>query len=222
MSEFDFALWVSRARAFTRGLRRVAGATIRSEDASSPATDSDVRIVEGELGVALPALLRKFLTEGSAALNCSYAFEPGGDACEALEMVLPDQARLFGGARLGPLSELAENARAVRDWAADTWVADVPDQRSLWEAAIPFLRLDNGDYLALDPQTNASNPPVAYLCHDDDSFLIAAGFQDFLTAWEQLCYLGPEEWLLRPFIGEAGYLDGHSERAARLQRLLGQ
>ena len=44
----------------------------------------------------------------------------------------------------------------------------------------------------------------------------------FLTTWERLCYLGPEEWLLRPFADEAGHLDAESERAARLRELLGQ
>lgn len=222
MSEFDFASWVSRARAFTLGLGRVPGATIRTADVSDPASDSDVRVVERALSGALPGPLRAFFSQGSAAINCSYTFEPEGNALEDLRTVLPDETGLFGGARLGPLSDLAEDADAIRDWATDTWIADVPEQRALWEAAIPFLRLDNGDYLALDLRAGARHPPVAYLCHDDDSFLIAAGFEDFLRAWERLCYLGPEHWLLRPFTGEAGYLDGDSQRAARLRGLLGR
>jgi hypothetical protein len=75
-----------------------------------------------------PVAPSKF-SKGSAALNCSYVFEPEGDALADLGTVLPDENRIFGGARLGPLSELAEDISVVRDWARDTWIADAPDQR---------------------------------------------------------------------------------------------
>jgi len=40
--------------------------------------------------------------------------------------------------------------------------------------------------------------------------LLAANVVTFLTAWEGVCYLGPDD---------AGYLDAESERAARLREL---
>jgi len=83
---------------------------------------------------------------------------------------VPDQTRIFGGARLGPASDLADYCGAVGEWAKNTWIADFPEQQSIWESAFPFLRLDNGDDLALDLRTDGSDPPVAYLSHDDESF----------------------------------------------------
>ena len=114
---------------------------------------------------------------------------------------------------------LADYCKAVREWARDTWIADEPDQRIIWESALPFVALDNGDYLALDLHADASDPPVVYLCHDDESLLLARNFPEFLAAWERLCYLGPEHWLLEPFIGDSG-LDAESERAKSLRALL--
>jgi SMI1 / KNR4 family (SUKH-1) len=133
-----------------------------------PATDSDLRVVERTIG-AVPEPLREFFIHGTAALDCAYIFEPKGGALERLRMVLPTETRIFGGARLGPVSELGDYSRAVREWATDTWIAEAEDQRAIWETAVPFLRLDNGDYLALDPRANANDPAVAYLCHDDES-----------------------------------------------------
>jgi hypothetical protein len=160
-------------------------------------------------------------TRGTAALDCAYVFEPDGHALDRLRTLLPDQSRIFGGARLGPAWELADYIRTVREWARDTWIAEFPDQRMIWESALPFVRLDNGDYVALDLRADANEPPVIYLCHDEDSFILAPNLLAFLSAWECLCYIGPEHWLLRPFTDDVGYLDAESERAALLRALLG-
>ena len=86
--------------------------------------------------------------------------------------------------------------------------------------ALPFAALDNGDYLALDLQADRPDPPVVYLNHDDESAVIAGTFVSFLRAWERLCYLGPEHWLLLAFSVPGGQIDAESERAARLRQLL--
>ena len=65
----------------------------------------------------------------------------------------------------------------------------------------------NGDYLALDLRAIETDPPVVYLNHDDESFLLSPDFVAFLSAWERLCYIGPEHWLLSEFAGAGGYLD---------------
>ena len=222
VAQFDFADWVSRAQAFTIGLRRVPSATVRSATVSPPASESELRAIERALRRPLPTSLRAFFVQCTAALGCAYVFEPTGDALEQLRTVLPTESRIFGGARLGPAPEFGDYSSAVREWSTDTWIAEVPEQRAMWESAIPFLGLDNGDYLALDPRMDASDPPVAYLCHDDDAFLLAPNLRAFLLAWERLCYVGPEHWLLQPFIGEAGYLDAEGPIADGLRALLGR
>jgi hypothetical protein len=112
---------------------------------------------------------------------------------------------------------VADYSSAVREWARDTWIADAPDQRIIWESALPFVGLNNGHYLTLDPRGDTSDPPVVYLCHDDESLRLAQNLPEFPTAWERPCYLRPESWLLRPFTDDVGRLDAESERAAGLR-----
>jgi hypothetical protein len=222
MAEFDFPAWIERARAFAIGIGHLPGGVVRSTIVAVPVDESAMHRIEGALGRRVAASLRAFFTRGAAALDCGYSWAPDGRALDGLHALLPDETQIFGGARLGPISELPDYLREAADWANDTWVADTPDQRSIWDTALPFLRLDNGDYLALDLRNGDTEPPVAYLNHDDDSFLLAPNLVAFFTAWERLCYLGPEHWLLGAFIGDAGYLDTESERAARLRALLGR
>ena len=141
--DFDFRAWVSRAQAFTIGIRGVPAVTVRSTAVSVGAADADLRRVEREVGATMPASLRALFVHGSAALDCAYVFEPDGDGLERLKLVLPDQTSIFGGARVGPLSHLGGHTTAIRAWAEDTWISDAPEQRAMWESAFPFLGLDN-------------------------------------------------------------------------------
>jgi len=219
MAEFDYATWVARAQAFTGALGRLAGAEVRSTAVAPPVREAELAPVERTLGARLPASLRAFFTRGAAGLDCGYAFEPGGEALDRLQGLLPDEERIYGGARIGPVSELPDFSAGVHGWAEDTWIAEEPAQRIIWESALPFARLDNGDYLALDLRTGEADPPVVYLSHDDDSSSIAPNLVAFLDAWERLCYLGPEHWLLLEFTDAEGNLDPDSDRAARLRDL---
>jgi hypothetical protein len=182
------------------------------------ASEQHVAALERELGARLPASFRTFLTSGGAGLDCRYVLEPTGDALDRLHELLPDERRIYGGARIAPLADLPGLSIGVAEWARDTWVADEDAQRLMWQSSRPFLQLDNGDYLALDLR-NSTDPPVVYLNHDDESVTIARSFDEFLRDWEGLCYLGPEHWLLLEFLGADGYLDAKSDRAARLRAL---
>lgn len=221
MTEFDFAGWIARALAFTARIGQLPGAEVRSNTVLAPLAESEMQAVEHALGSVVPPPLRALITRGAAAVDCAYVLQPQGRRLDQLRTILPDETRIFGGARLTPASELAGDSDAVRAWARDTWVAEYPDERSMWESALPFIRLDNGDYVALDLRVeDKSDPPVAYLSHDDEGFVLAPNLAAFLTAWERLRYLGPEAWLLHPFTDDSGQLDGQDERAARLRVLL--
>jgi len=213
---FDYAAWVERARRFVEGLARLPGAEVRSTSVAPPATGADLAAVEKALG-PLPGSVRELFTLGAESLDCRYAFEAEG---AALDDILPHEKRIFGGVRFGPLGELPDFSRAAAEWAAETWVAEAPDQHAIWTAALPFAPMVNGDYLALDRRNGEPDPPVVYLNHDDESTVIAANLVAFLNAWERLAYVGPEHWLLLEFIDERGHLDADCDRAGHLRRLL--
>jgi hypothetical protein len=196
-----------------------ADVEVRSRDVEPPLTPEQVESVAAALGRPIPDALRRFLIDGASRVACAYNYEPVDAALDELRSVLPDEIRVYGGARLCAAAELPDYARSTREWARETWVADDPDQRALWEAGLPFAALDNGDFLALDTRGGSPDPSVLYLCHHEASSVLAPSFTEFLARWEQLCYLGPEHWLLDPFTGADGTLDAQTERAARLRGL---
>jgi SMI1/KNR4 family protein SUKH-1 len=217
---FDYAGWAVRAREFVAALVRSEHARVQSVSADPPVSMVEIVDIERALGSRLPDPLRGFFILGSGGLDCRYVFEPDGRALDELRDLLPLQITLFGGACIGPALELPGLASDVRDWANETWVADDPNQKRIWASALPFAKLDNGDYLALDRRDGAQDPPVVYLDHEDESRVIAPSFVAFLNAWEQLCYLGPEHWLLLEFTDDDGLLDPDTPRAARLRALI--
>jgi len=219
MAQFDYAGWVARAKAFVDRIAGLPDVEVRSRDVDPPLAPEQVDRIVAAVGRPIPEALRRFLSAGASRVDCAYGYWPAAEGLEALQAVLPDEIRVYGGARLCAASELPDYARSTTEWARETWVADDPDQRTLWEAGLPFAALANGDYLALDTRVESPDPAVLYLCHDDSSSLLAPGFTEFLTRWEQLCYIGPEHWLLEPFLGPDGTLDAQTERAERLRAL---
>jgi hypothetical protein len=130
------------------------------------------------------------------------------------------QSRLFGGARLAPARDIAALLADCSDWANSTWIADSQYELRIWEAAFPFCALNNGDYLALDCRRKKGDPAVIYLSHEDSSQPLAPDLVTFLKTWEGLCYLGPEIWMLRPFVDKrTGNLNRNSKSAARIRDL---
>ena len=222
MPRYDYSAWIARAQAFIHHLEGAADTEVHSSVAAPPASTEDVADVERALGAALPASLRDFFTRGSADLDHSYTFEPSNALLSRLREILPDQRRIYGGARIGPLPDLPDLSVSTSQWAKETWIAEEDAQRAIWESARPFLLLENGDYVALDVGSGEADPPVVYLNHDDESVAIAPSLDEFLRAWEGLCYLGPEHWLLLEFVGRDGYLDADSDKAARLRGLFGR
>jgi hypothetical protein len=216
----NFKDWTARAAAFTAGLTRLQG-TVKTEALVAPPLNMEaLQRLEATLPRLLPLPLRSFLLEGSANCACRYVWDPPAHLCEQLPEIL--DGGVYGGAELCNAEELVGYGRDCHAWAMETWVAESPDDQVLWLHATPFAALANGDYLGLDLSKQESDPPVVYLCHDDQSSLIAPNFASFLLAWETLCYIGPEIWLLDKFRDPgSGYLDSETPEAERLRHLFG-
>jgi hypothetical protein len=106
MAEFDFAGWVARARGFAIAIGRLPGGVARSTSVTTPIAESAMQAIEGALGVSIGTSLRALFTRGAAARDCAYSWAPEGRALDELRALLPDQTRIYGGAKLGPVSEL--------------------------------------------------------------------------------------------------------------------
>jgi len=84
--------------------------------------------------------------------------------------------------------------------------------------------IGNGDLIALDQTADPQEPPVVYLSHDDQSSaVIAPSLSYFLEAMAELCFIGPEIWLLEPWLGEfTRRIDPDRHRTPELKALLSQ
>lgn len=243
---FDHAAWLSGAQRFVSELQDCARsfAEVRCEiEVGPPASPAEVqRVIEAwsdlDLSVLetvedldtlvepeerrLPAELVRFYTQASRGCRCEFICEaPEAEAEALLDAALDGEAAVYGGPAFFDISELPDRIRSCYEWATETWIAEDEAARQYWLSAVPFVHLKNGDYLGLDISEGGDDPPVVYLSHDDESFALAQSFTAFLTAWEQLCYVGPEAWLLGQFIGEEGVLDPGTGKASRLRQLLG-
>jgi hypothetical protein len=62
---------------------------------------------------------------------------------------------------------------------------------------------------------------VLYLLNYKDNIHLAESFTDFLAAWERMCYIGPQLWIIDRFFGDGDVLVGKSPEVDQLRSLLG-
>lgn len=126
---------------------------------------------------------------------------------------------LYGGPLLAGADELADLKQQAMDWANETWIVDEEEDFALWASTIPFAQLRNGDFIGFNKIGQ-----IVYLNHDDESSVIANTFDEFWTTWQQIYFVGPEWWMLEPFMNEDKRLDPTSPNIptfrAAFERLL--
>lgn len=201
---FDYKGWVERAQKFVIE----AVPSVPHDDCSicadiaPPLTQQQLEQLQTEVGRPLPLELQRFWLTASRHCHCHYVLET-------------EEKIYIGGAAFTDALKLSEDLFDCGEWA--DIVASWPDDPTLWLHSIPFCFLNNGDYLGLFMATPQDNPPVAYLSHDDESFILAESFTSFLETWEQLCYLGPESWELEEYRDANGYLNAGSHQSQALR-----
>ncbi len=212
--------WVERAVRFARGMmERATRGTERNfrAVAAPPFSAEEFRRWQDQIDSPIPVAIEQFLRTGSARCDCHFwtQFEERILLDDGGHMLRTDS--LYGGARLC-------HAEASPEWLdACQGASEIfeeledagPRHAAIWRRSFPFAKIGNGDFLALDlaAADDAENPPVVYLghefCSDEEPLRpIAPNFEAFLRNWEQVCYIGPQIWMLGPFIHpEPGFLD---------------
>ena len=117
-----------------------------------------------------------------------------------------DGNEIYAGGVLFMARELLEDIKSGKEWAEDTWIAESEENKELWLNGLPFIHLANGDIIAMDIRSDPEDPAVLYLSHDDDSRELSPSLSRFLKSWEKLGYVGPEIWILEPYLDEDGQL----------------
>jgi hypothetical protein len=205
IKEFRFDEWVRKAKEFTEGLsQQVAGKVESQATIEPPLSAAALDSLISKLGRPLPAMLRAFLERGSGGMDFSYHWTASGSQAVAIKSIYRVKEYVWGGGEFCKAAHFEQWLRDCKEWAAETWVAEYPDDLAFWTQSFPILRMDTADFLGLDCRTLKDDPAVVYLSHDDESKIIASSFTAFLAEWERLHYIGPDVSLLD------AYYDGNS------------
>lgn len=216
-----FSKWLFDANSFFERLHAIGGAfDTFSVDIAPPMSAAEFNALEESLGRHLPPLFREILTSCTSRATLRYVWDPPEHLMPVLKEVF-GKSYIYGGGTLFDSSSLALHLSDCQEFATDSWLAEEEfeaDQR-FWLSGIPFLRMPNGDYLAIDPDTEA----VVYLSHDSTSRFVGSDLMAFLHAWQLLGYAGPESWIIKRFIdASTGNLAVPSrDQAKGIHRLFG-
>jgi hypothetical protein len=200
----DYGAWVQRLREFSDGGRvRATAADQRycRVEIAPPLDHARLKTLEEECGGRLPPPLRDFLSTGASSITFRW-FEP--------EVNEADYEVVFC-----PAEELASWRQECMEYAQGSWLTEPewPLDYALWRHGWLLTHDEAGDGLAIWAHDRRQpHYPVAYLDHEDTSYLVASTFDDFLEHWERLGYLDLGE-LLDFRDPETGFLDTATPQA---------
>lgn len=210
----DYGGWVRRLQAFIEDRRARSKPEDREHfriEVAPPLTHAELKELEEEGGLRLPASLRAFLSQGSASLEFQFVWPNAREASYAVDE------------RFCPAEDLVEWHEECIEYAQESWLAEEewPLDYALWRHAWPLTHDEAGNGLALWCHApKQPHYPVVCLDHEDTSFLIAPTFDEFLEQWEQLGYLSYGE-LLNFRDPQTGFLDSTTPQARQLRERLG-
>ncbi len=159
-----------------------------------PATERAVREVERRIRQSLPPALRGVFTSFSQGFGFTWSL---GEPLRGLTP--PASTRVWGGFREIRLKALPGLVATVRDLNREL---NEHGAASAVTDALPFYAIGNGDFLALDNQG-----AVIYLAYESvehHGVLLGRDFVSFMDQWSQIGCIGPEIWMLEPFLGREG------------------
>jgi len=177
-----------------------------------PASVSDIRRIETDLGIGLPPALSRFFLECSRSVDFRWQLPH--------DFLLPEQFReLFCGGFSLSLEALPEHERG-RFGGEQTFPNPNDPYDVVWHQKLGVIPVMNGDYLGIDLRAGHQGE-IVYLSHDDGSghgHVLGADLIDFLRRWTPLGCPGPEDWQWLPFTSKGTTMldpDGEAARAWR-------
>jgi hypothetical protein len=193
----DFQAWLQRLRQFSASLRELPGDIEVRIEIDPPLTNAACDELAARWPTGIPRVLRELWTQGAARINCPYWWTPLDEELKLTKRILDWINIVWGGVCFEPAARIYpgnSGADPNDDLIVETFGLA---GRDLWCNCAVFYWHGDGDGLGLDPRTNADDPAVVYLAHDNPDFpVLAPSFTQFLADWEALCYIKPEHWTL--------------------------
>lgn len=129
----------------------------------------------------------------------------------------------FAGAEWGNLDWSFDNGIAANQSLQElvkTLLESDPVLDQEWTHSIGILGVPNGDYWAV-LSTTESRGKVVYLDHEGaPPFLLGPDLATVMDNWCRIGCVGPESWLLSPFLKPGFGIDGFGPAARRFRSLL--
>jgi hypothetical protein len=194
----DYGQWVRRAVAFNERLRALPGNIEVDIQVEPPWDEARVESLSKTLRLPIPAPIRRFLTSASANCSCKYFWDPPGDYDKRAREIVGTQ--LQGGPCLCGTSDFERVLTSFLDAGDANEELGWPQERLLWHNSFPLCEEGSGNSLGLflRPHCPEEEYPVVYLSYEPGGYsrILDTNFDQFLTHWEEWCYVWPHILLM--------------------------
>ena len=199
MSEF-VAAWITEAEAFVSNIKTLGGELDHAcQEVLKPMSPRKLAQLSNRFALPIPPVIHDIWATNTSCAKLEYCWTPPAERKSIAES-LYRQDVLAGGGSLFDVAFIESWIDDCRTFALDSWLTDPAfnADQELWLKSFPFMRMENGDYLAV----GVNGTCVVYLANGDRSFVVAKTLEQFLTAWKAIGYVGPESWMLEPFLSQ--------------------
>ena len=220
ITTFNFELFKKRLDLFLEKIEDLGGET-DPLTIEKPATESEVKAVEEQLGYTLPPHFREVLLENTAHLDFYWDIN---DITDEGDISLPDKlVEIFRGQLFFGLDLLLDYEDDRKGWEEDVYPDYNNEYDRVWHNKMSFHQVGNGDYIAieLEPENYGK---VVYLSHDgseNHGLYIGSNFKEFLMNYAAIGCIGGEDWQWEPFYTEDKGIDPTCENAQAWYKVLG-
>ncbi|MGN7198397.1 SMI1/KNR4 family protein [Bacillus mycoides] len=198
--------WINNWNETFHQIEKIKG-EIESFVVEKSATEEEIKLIEQQLGYPLPISFREVLVKFSKQVELRWFFPD--------ELSIPAEFDdIFAGElcwNLDSIEDLTEVADNLKD-VGDNYGENLRQK-------LAFYTVPNGDYLALDLNSNNEDAAVVYWDHEEDSVTyVADNFIEFIEKFTDLHLIGAEIWQWETFIDSKG-INTDSEIAQKWKKL---
>ncbi|MDA2252439.1 SMI1/KNR4 family protein (plasmid) [Bacillus cereus] len=198
--------WINNWNETFHQIEKIKG-DIESFVVEKSATEEEIKLTEQQLGYPLPISFKEVLVKFSKQVELRWSFPD--------ELSIPAEFDdIFAGElcwNLDSIEDLAEVADSLKD-VGDNYGENLRQK-------LAFYTVPNGDYLALDLNSNNEDAAVVYWDHEEDSVTyVADNFIEFIEKFTDLNLIGAEIWQWETFIDSKG-INTDSEIAQKWKKL---
>lgn len=209
--------WITRWQGTVEAIERLGGKSTGLH-IGKPASEQQLQQVEHELGHKIPESFRDVLLHFAGRVEFGWQL----DDCIELPKALKG---IFAGQCVWNIDDLIGMEESRKDWIRECFPNPDDEYDRVWHNKLAFMRVDNGDLIALDMEECPEHSPVVYLSHDDGEghgCVLGQDFMDFIDKWTLIGCPGLEDWQMIPFVDtQTNGINPESKNALEWRRLIG-